>query len=274
MGLRQQAHPTQRRAGAGGPCRRAQATSGWLRNGERPSARVPPPRGWGRGPEPEVWVGAAHERAQRLARARAWGVFFSPPPLGAVTRALCGPLVARSRPTCAFPLALSCGPWARTASGARASPRPPSFAARALLLVTRAVRSARRTPLPRGGRVAWRTTDLLSGEGGGLGPCPRDVRGSGGLGLRRNIAALRSGLRLRASARRTGLLVLTEECCYLSEARVLGGCLGRVLLCLGNRVLLAGEGIGSPRVSSPCTGALCRGEKVNVTRPRFSSIRN
>lgn len=94
--------------------------------------------------------------------------------------------------------------------------------------------------------MAWRTTDLLSGEGGGLGPCPRDVRGSGGLGLRRNIAALRSGLRLRASARRTGLLGLTEECCYLSEAHVLGGCLGRVLLCLGNRVLLAGEGIGFP----------------------------
>lgn len=45
--------------------------------------------------------------------------------LRAVTRALCGPPVARSRPTCAFPLALSCGPWARTASGARASPRPP-----------------------------------------------------------------------------------------------------------------------------------------------------
>lgn len=142
MGLRQQAHPTQRRAGAGGPCRWAQATSGRLRNGERPSARVPPPRGWGRGPEAEVWVGAAHECAQGRARARARGVF---PPPGAVTRALCGPLVARSRPTCAFPLALSCGPWARTLPG-RAPPRDPPVLRRApccWLLALSGVRAGR-----------------------------------------------------------------------------------------------------------------------------------
>lgn len=63
---------------------------------------------------------ARRTSARRGARARACFFFFR-----AVTRALCGPPVARSRSTCAFPLALSCGPWARTASGARASPRPP-----------------------------------------------------------------------------------------------------------------------------------------------------
>lgn len=151
--------------GRAGRCRWAQATSGRLQSGERPSAREPPPHGWGRG-GPEGRVGAAHGGARRRARTSVafFFLFFFFSHFSARARALscalCGPLVARSRPTCASPLALSCGPWARTASGARATPRPPGFAARALLLVAHAVRSARRTPLPRGGQTGGRASGL------------------------------------------------------------------------------------------------------------------
>lgn len=233
------------RAAAAGP-QRPRAGRG-TETGPR-LVRLRPAGGGGAGPG----SGWARRRGARLG-ARAHEPVF----LRAVTRALCGPPVARCRSTCASPLALSCGPWARAASGARASPRPPGCAARALLLVGRAVPSARRTPPPSGGPAAWRTSDSLRGERGGLGPsCFGDVRGCGGLGPQRNLAALLSGLRLRSSARQTRLLVLTEECCHLREAHVLGGCLGRVLPCFGNGVLLAREGIGSPWVFSPCTGAL------------------
>lgn len=243
--------PTPHNGGRGRAGRRrwAPATSGRLGNGDRPSARAPPPRLWGRG-GPGLRVGAAQGRAAGRARARACF-------LHAVTRALCGPPVARCRSTCAFPLALSCGLWARAASGARASPRPPGCVARALLLVGRTVPRARGTPPPSGGPSVWRTSDSLRGERGGLGPsCSGDVRGSGGLGPQRNLAALLSGLRLRSPARQTRLLVLTEECCLLREAHVLGGCFGRVLPCFGIGVLLTREGMGSPWVFSPCTGAL------------------
>lgn len=68
--------------------------------------------------------------------------------------------------------------------------------------------------------------------------------GSHGLGLRRNLAGLLSSFRLRFFPRQARVLVFEERGYPLPMCGV-GGFLGRVLLCIGNAILLTRKGIES-----------------------------
>lgn len=161
--------------GRAGRCRWAQATSGRLQSGERPSAREPPPHGWGRG-GPEGRVGAAHGGARRRARTSVaffFLFFFFLIFLRARVRyrARCAVLSLRVAARRARPRWLSAVARGLERLPGRAPPRDPPVLRRApccwslTLSGVRAGRPFQEEGRRAGGRAAWRTTDLPTGEG-------------------------------------------------------------------------------------------------------------